>query len=326
MNCYVRRRLVWLTAVCTVVAAFGLSPAYSGEDLWIVSTRRVASDGCDAVPSDSPLDYWHLNDGCQWAAADAAAFRASDDPTAPTTFVISGNRTDPDMAVTMGWQIFQQLKACAVGRSFRVVIWSWPSDRIRGGIRLDARVKADRCDVESFLLAQTLDRMNPAVRVNLVGHSFGARITLDALELLAGGSINGQTLPRKNQPAWATRQAMLVAAALDSDWLLKAHRDGQALGQVDRLLITVNPDDFVLRHYGLMYHMHGPQALGSTGPVDLDCLAETAKVELLDLTCSVGRRHDWNYCFCAPDLRAAIARYGFFDSTGNASGAQPVQP
>ena len=80
-----------------------------------------------------------------------------------------------------------------------------------------------------------------------MGYSFGARISTGTLHLLGGGSINGRSLPLEPAPNRAPRRAVLLAAAVGRDALAPGHRHSdRRLGQVDRMVITVNPRDRVL--------------------------------------------------------------------------------
>jgi len=316
------RKIVRAAATRTLaMAAVGLAMLASGglaatekttDQLWLISTRRTPI--CDpAGAKDIRLDYWHLDDDNRWLPADREAFLAADDPAVPTSFFIHGNRVDRDDAVRSGWKVYRRLHEQAAGRRLRFVIWSWPADRVRGRNRRDVRVKAARSDVQGHYLARCVNRIDPGVPLSMVGYSFGARVITGALHMLGGGRLAGRSLPEA-----AARQApvrvVLVAAALDADWLLPGRYNGLALGQLDRMLITQNACDPVLKRYPLMYCIRGPQALGYTGPA---CLAQLGpdrkKIELLRLGCSVGKAHKWNCYLSAPSLRRRLAWYAFVE-------------
>jgi len=295
--------------------AAGLPAADSApERVWLISTRRAPL--CSpSLEADQPLDYWYLNAHRQWVPADREAFLAADDPAVPTSIFIHGNRTSHQGAVRMGSGMYRQLAKHAGQRPFRFVIWSWPADRIRGRNRKDVRVKAARSDVQSYYLARCVDQIHPDVPVSMMGYSFGARVITGALHMLAGGRVAGRALPKGSRQERTQVRAVLVAAALDSDWLLPGRRNGLALSRLDRVLITRNACDPVLRWYPLMYHRHGPQALGYAGPACPARLGDDRqKLDALDLSCSVGKAHDWVCYFRAPALRARLGWYAFLDS------------
>ena len=302
-------------AVAACLGALFVGTVLAGDsrenDVWLISTRQAPS----SVPAgdEDPLRYWRLSVDHRWARADVETLLATDDPGVPTCVFIHGNRTGRQQAVRDGWVPYRHL-AKESRRPFRFVIWSWPADRIRGCARRDARVKACRSDVESYYLAQWLNRLDPEVPLCLVGYSFGARVITGALHLWAGGQLVGRTLPDgRAARARAPVRAVLVAAAVDNDSLLPGRRNELALGKVDRLLVTQNPCDPVLKWYRLMHRARGAGALGYTGPAAANCLGpEREKIELLGLGCSVGRDHHWSAYVNALDLRCQLAQYASF--------------
>jgi len=305
------RRLARLAAAWALVwiapAAQAAPPAR--DSLWLISTRQLS--GCEPAGQDEP-QCWYLGENHQWAAADLKTFLDCDDPYVPTVFFLHGNRFASREAVETGCGVYRFLKQQADSRPFRFVIWSWPSDRIAGSNRLDAQVKAARSELESLYLAQCIRRIHPDVPVSLIGHSFGARAVGGALKLLVGEQFAGNKLPAPEQPRRAPLRAVLAAAGMDNTALLPGSGNGLSLAALDRLLVTYNPDDLVLHWYRRMYHGRGPDALGHTGPTCPAQLgADAAKMELLDLSCEVGRRHPWEYYLCSPSLRARLVSYAF---------------
>lgn len=309
--------LSFLLALGVVLAAgiCGAQPANpASQPVWLISTRSAPR----CVPADAEvasLDYWRLIDDEQWSVEDRDAFLAADDPAVPTVFFIHGNRTGRNEAVQAAWHVYRYLREETPDRAFRLVVWSWPADRVAGGNRYDAQVKAARSDVESYYLADCVRRINPDVRLGLVGYSFGARVITGALHLLAGGEVAGYGLGEARRPRRAPIRAVLAAAALDNSWLLPDRRNGMALGQLDQVLVTRNRCDPVLRFYPLMYRLRGPQALGYTGPACPAWLGpEGEKIELLSVDCQVGKAHEWSRYFHALAAGGRLAWYTLVDS------------
>ncbi len=307
----------FLVAAFLVAVLLGIAfPANAGEtacQVWLVSTRGLPhGDDLDQAPPQ--LDYWRLNDQCEWSAADAKAFQATDDPAVPTAVFIPGNRSDADDAVEKGWFMYQAIRAPG-DRPLRYVIWSWPADRAFRRNRPDVRLKAARSDVEAWYLAQWLAQLRPGVRVSLIGHSFGPRIITGAMHLLGGGQLAGRSLPEDTVAAWTAGKrnrirAVLLAAALDVDWLAPGGCHERALSMIDQMLVTRNGCDRVLRWYPRMYGRGGPPALGFVGP----CGVEEAKnIEVVDLSATVGRFHDYRCYCCDPAVFCRWARYTFLE-------------
>jgi hypothetical protein len=280
------------------------------QQVWLISSRQAPCEP-SACGGETRLGYWLLGPGNQWVPASLDAFLATDSAAVPTVIFIHGNRVDADRAVCDGRLVLGPLTAAARGRPFRFVFFSWPADRLSGGPREDAQCKALRSDAQSYYLAWLMNRMHAGTPVDLIGFSFGARVITGALEMLGGGCVAGQVLADRT-PGHGPIRVMLVAAALDSDWLLPTHRDGLALGQVERMLVSVDPVDRALHFYPRLYGRGGPEALGACGP---DCPEQlgprAAKIELVNVECEVGKVHDWNNYASACSLASRLGWYAF---------------
>ena len=100
--------------------------------VWLINTRCAGGCG-DPESEQSEIPYWRLDESCncgQWQPSDAAAFQASALPGLPTTILIHGYGTDDDWAVRHGYPLYGFMKRRACGCSFRLIIWSWPADRV----------------------------------------------------------------------------------------------------------------------------------------------------------------------------------------------------
>ena len=290
-------------------------PQSTAQSVWIISTRNAPLCNRRRVIG-ATLDYWRMDideDGCRhWLASDKDEFHGSARPGIPTCFHIHGNRTSHRYAISEGLGVLECLENQAHGQQFRMVIWSWPSGRTRGLNRNDARVKAARSDVQAYYFARCTRRLNPHARVGMIGYSFGARVITGALEMLAGGCIAGYRLDMQEEnPQEETVEEtspttlgnlpririVLIASATDRCWLLPGRRYGSALDLVDWALVTRNSRDPVLRWYPKMYGFRGPQATGFAGPA-LTC-EQRQKTEVLNLSCAVGKSHEWQRYLCS---------------------------
>jgi hypothetical protein len=286
------------------------------ESVWMISTRCVGTCRPGGTGAEQ-FGYWRLGDDRRWVSTDWGQFRASDDARVATVFVVHGNRTGRQRAVRMAWRVLRLLRREAGERPYRMVIWSWPADQIRGGVRRDAQVKARRSDVQAFYLAEVLGRLDAQVPLTAVGYSFGARTITGALHLMAGGRLLGRALePSAARPAddasdRCSIRLVLVAAAMDAASLLPSRRNGRALELADRVLVTRNSADPVLHFYPLMYGRGGPQAMGYVGPYVRSGADNREKIDLLSLRCSVGRGHEWQRYMASWALRERLVEYAF---------------
>jgi hypothetical protein len=280
----------------------------AADQVWMVSSR--CADACPPVVGNATgLNYWLQGPDHQWQSRTADEFLAAQTNDLPTVYYVHGNRVDSQQAVSDAWMALGAVKATAAGKPLRLVIWSWPADRIDGRNRPDVQTKATRSDAQSYYLAWCLSRLDPQARVCLAGYSFGARVITGALHILAGGEIAGQSLDKPVARSVPFR-AVLVAAALDNDWLMPGHRDGLAMSQVDKMLVTINGQDPALKYYPMMYGRGGPEALGFTGPAGVSCMgADGQKLELIRVDCQVGKVHDWRTYSAAASL---VGRLGYY--------------
>ena len=107
-------------------------PALPTTQVWLVDTR--CAPGCGDLEAGLGTNQLLAAGGSERLPAsgkpsDAAAFQASADPAVPTTVLIHGYGTDADWAVRHGYEIYGLMKQIAVGRPFRLIVWSWPADR-----------------------------------------------------------------------------------------------------------------------------------------------------------------------------------------------------
>jgi hypothetical protein len=278
------------------------SPLRDGDQVWLVSQRGL---GCDAEQVDN-LQYWRYDAQQGWLRSDRAEFAADDAAHLPTTIFVHGNRVSSCDAFAKGLSAYRALVRCADEQPLRFIVWSWPSDQIHGVLD-DVRVKAARTNVSGYYLARFIDRL-PDAPLSLWGHSFGARIVTGALHLLGGGQLTGRRLADVQHPRRPGLQVVLIVAALDNVWLNEGHFHGDALAQVDRILLVNNSCDAVLKRYHRLYHRHAcQQALGYAGLYTSWLSAEqAAKVEQVDACCRIGREHTFAGYLCDAWLMAMM--------------------
>ncbi len=304
------------SVLLATVLAVGLGPAGMAADscatsrpddgVWLVSTRHLH---CATGPDTAALDFQRFDGDACWQAADIKDLLNAD-PATPVVVYVHGNRVGRCEAIAEGWRTYRTLTADGNEEDtppIQFVIWSWPSDRVRGALN-DVRVKARRTDLEAYFLARWLARFDSSHRVALVGHSFGARIIAGGLHLLGGGTLLGRTLPPA--PAEPVRpRAVLLAAALHNYWLRPGCRFDMALPSVDRLLNLYNRCDPVLRHYRVLDKCTRAEALGYTGMCTNDLDAARQLVTQQDVRCLVGRNHDVAFYIHNPTVVAQIRKY-----------------
>ncbi|NLF07792.1 MAG: alpha/beta hydrolase [Pirellulaceae bacterium] len=303
-----RSALVALAVFLSMFSAAAAEP----EDVWLLSTRGAPRCGVLENAADN-IAHRKLLDGCRCGAADPADFQ-TDDQT-PIVVYIHGNNTEADEAVFKGMYAYQTIRSAVGCRSFRFVIWSWPAGRVCRRHRDDVNLKAGYCDVDGYYLAVWLDRLPPAAKVSLIGHSFGPRIISNALELLAGGEVAGRRLPEDIAGNWRegkrnSFRAVFLAAAIDADWLAPQSRYGNALSLVEEVLISQNCCDRALRFYPRVHGCDWSEAMGYLGPTGI---GNPSKVRVVDVSCTVGKPHNWRGYCSAANIFSQWSRFVFLD-------------
>jgi hypothetical protein len=260
------------------------------------------------------MQYWRYDRVKGWARSSLDQLLASEDPNVINTVFIHGNRIDWCEAFTKGWNAYRRLVATADKRPVRFIIWSWPSDRIRGPVQ-DAREKAARTNPSGYYLAWFLDKLDPNAPVSLWAHSFGARIATGALHLLGGGRLGSYQLASRVHATRDLVQVVLLVAALDNDWLHEGHFHGRAMTQVSAMLLVNNSCDALLRRYHLIYGRHsGQEALGYMGLASWAARPrDRAKVAQLEASYAVGKDHAFAGYLCATGLIDKMRPYLLFD-------------
>jgi hypothetical protein len=287
-----------------------------GQQVWLVSTRYAPVSG-DLQSGLKAISYWRLSSDRQWQASDAETFHAMDGPAAPTTVIVHGNDDNADDAIQFAWPVYCRLLKIAQDKPFRLVIWSWPSDRVCKRIRSDVQLKFSYCDAQAYYLAETCKLCLNDTPLCLFGYSMGADIAAASLHLLAGGELDCRKLDgvkplSESKNRSIPVRAVMVAAAIDNFSLASDGEYHLALPLIKSMLLVRNGCDRVLKWYPRLYGRGGPQALGYTGPTGC---GEYEKIELLDVSCEVGRKHRWEFYIQSASFMAAIDRYAFLDNT-----------
>jgi hypothetical protein len=280
------------------------------NQIWLISTRSATY----RPGGDMRLKYWRYHRG-RWVVSSRWQFLASNEPQLPTCFFVHGNRVTFRESSTNGWSAYRRMAAQAGPRQrFRFVIWSWPSERIRGPLR-DVKAKARVADNHAVYLAWLIDQIEPSTQVSFLGYSYGARVVTGALHTLGGGQINGRRLVYRVHRQRTPMRAVLMAAALDNSWLTPRQRHGMAMSQVERLLVMKNPMDRALRAYHFLYGLlRGPAALGYTGLSGIGHLGpHRNKVTQMNVSNWVGTAHDWTRYMNSPVLVRRMRPFALFE-------------
>ncbi len=210
----------------------------------------------------------------------------------PTIIYVHGNRVARGVDRAHGLMVYHSLiKRGHPTKPIRFIIWSWPSTQVSGTLQ-DYRVKAARTRPVGWQLAWMVDRMPAKTHLSLVGYSYGARVVSGALHLLGGGQLNGLELRERIHPDRLPMKAIYVAAAFDVQWMQPGGYHGNALSQIDRLMLVNNRHDPAMRFFHFSSKRHRVRALGWAGLSNKSRLGNMAgRIQSFDVTRQVGRTH-----------------------------------
>jgi hypothetical protein len=306
-----RTQLRWYVALAALAiiscGAFAQAGGIRPQDEILLVNVRPVGCCCDPavladgvqIESYQPVD----ESGCrQWQASNMANVVAAD-PSVSTVIFVHGNRLTNWDAKSEGVAAYRRIvRQCTDDSPIRFVIFSWPSAQIPGPLK-DVRVKAARTRPAGCQLAWFVDQLPAETPLTMVGFSYGARIVTGSLNILGGGSGGPAGL---QHPDRRPVNALLMAAALNSDWLCPGHCHGQAMSVVHEMVLVDNCEDRAMKYYRFSTTNGNPQALGLCGPTCIDP-AGAAKIVKLNVARYVGSEHDLFCYLSAPGVTSEIS-------------------
>jgi hypothetical protein len=298
------------------------TPADLGDcDYWIVSSR-----GCDGATAPADvcrcLAFFHRTSEKNLARENGAAFLASIRPDRPVCFVVHGSYNRWGDVVGESRKIHRWLRGANPSSPLQVVFFTWPSDgNMPFLLPVDIAILGRRSAAHGVYLASLLSQLPPEQQVCIVGHSHGARAAVAALHLLGGGRLEeGQVLPAGCTCPPHLR-VVLIAAAIDHNWLNPGQRYERALTVPERVLLMRNSRDSWLTVYparkGFGERALGKDGLGRDDRFALGSLG--AKVVELNAAEFTTWHHSFSDFHQRPELGAAMLPYVYFQEDG-----QPV--
>jgi hypothetical protein len=278
------------------------------DEIVVVNVRSLCGS-CDpeSLASGVQLQVYQASGESgyrQWQPYDLESLLAAD-ASVPTVIFVHGNQIAPGQDKQEGLAVYRRMVSCSSDSGpIRYVIFSWPSTKIRGPLN-DVRAKAARTRPVACQFAWLLNQLSPETPLTLVGYSYGARIITGGLHILAGGTLGGLGLDQSQHSDRQPVNAVLIAAALDANWLGPNQYHGLAMSQVDHMLLLNNCQDLAMRYYHLSTKCGRPQALGLRGPTRI-APEDAAKITKRDLSRYDGPRHDLFRYLAAPGVTSQM--------------------
>ncbi len=270
-------------------------------DVWVVSTRRLP--GICSLPKDVNFGIERLaGESCSRCWEQATLFELVGEPSRPLVVFVHGNRYSPSDAKQQGLVLARRIASHACGGvAPRVVIFSWPSEQ-DGLLLKDGRRKYARAYSEGHYLAWLLCQLEPEQPVGIVGYSFGALVTAEALDDLSRTSPSD--IPWSERPG--RTNLVFVTPALRCDAFAPRGPFRRGIDGVDGVTLVINSQDKPLKFFPLLEPTVRVDAMGLVGmsrrwlPAEIDYSAT-------DAARTVGKLHTlWRYLESGP-LSARIA-------------------
>ncbi|MGB8854027.1 MAG: alpha/beta fold hydrolase [Pirellulales bacterium] len=282
--------------------AIATTAAVCADDVWLVSTRHLP--GICRLPTAAKVAVERRTECGRWQRADVVDLLA--DADRPLVVFIHGNRYTVGDARQQGVQLARQLAGCCpTAGPVRTVIFSWPSEQ-QGLLLKDGRAKYERAHADAHYLAWLLGQIEPTRPVAIVGYSFGALITLGALDDLVAAERSG----RRDVQPWIDRPGrahfVFIAPAVRCDALTPRGPYREAVDCLDRLTLVINSRDDALKFFPFLDRDLRADALGRVSmprrwlPPDVDFTAT-------DAAAIVGKNHGLPLYLASPTLTATIA-------------------
>jgi len=260
------------------------STCHEATDVWLLNTRRLPGI-CRLPETVTPgVEQYDTSSQC-WQAADLGGIVAGEQPL---VIFIHGNRYDPCSAKRQGLQLARRCTGLCGPVNAQTLIYSWPSQQ-DGRLLKDGRSKYRRCYTEGYYLAWLLGQLAPDRPVVFVGYSFGALITLEALDNLLQAEQAGLSVsPWRHRPG--TTRLVFIAPAVRCDAFAPCGPYRETLECADCLSLTINSRDDALRFFHLLNQQTKVDALGYTGMPRRWVPAEVA-YSAVDARQIIGREH-----------------------------------
>jgi hypothetical protein len=283
---------------------------------WIISSRQARLPP-GAIDSSRDLTYLYRTPQ-NMRAFPREVFLGTLRADRPTCITIHGSYNYWTDVLSESVHSLRWINQASQGREIQFVYFSWPADGYAHLVfPLELAAMGRRAARHSLYLANLLSHFPEEQPVCLVGHSHGARCSVAALHALGGGALEdgsrlvpGYGVPRR-------LNAVLLAAAVDHDWLNPGERYGAALPVTERMLVMQNERDSWLNAYPLKDLLGNRQALGRRGFQEADTIRmsdQIGKISVLDASPFAGRSHDFRSFHSRVELAEAISPFVVFGS------------
>jgi hypothetical protein len=278
----------------SVIQNYSTELRHEGHEIWYITTRHLPLYENLEQAVDN-IGYYKM-EGKAWAKKPSSEFNSSED--LDTMIVVHGSPAPVSLVSEVCLDVYQHIQRVIPESKTRMryVIWSWPADRMGSGLVKEFRDQARRSQPQGFYLGHVLDQCRSKNDTVVVGYSMGARVASCALHLLAGGE--SEFTPTIKTTSSNKVAYLVVAGAINRDWLEPGRHFGDALKSTNRFLNVYNSTDPLLKRYPKLYPKgkSRPEATGFKGLYSHANLATFGvPIEEINVSAAAGKSHDIRY-------------------------------
>ena len=290
------------------------------RDVWVFNTRSASATRPDEQQyqkiSVRRLIQMPERKKSHWQNTSQNEFWLTFDPSIPLIVLVHGNYTSTTEAIESANMLENKFfpgSGKFAGAKYRLVIWAWPADTVYQRHLPDAKLKSVFSIKQGEYLARFLSQLPSDSRVSLVGFSFGARTTCEAVQRISKKPEfftqleDGQTLPN------VQIRNLLLSPAIDQVALAPRSRYGNVISASQQSIVLYNPCDLALKFYPFLVGCHGPKSLGREGvpffniPKDL-----RQKISGINIDPIAGSRHSFTVFFQSSALNNRLGDFLLF--------------
>ncbi|WP_166830872.1 hypothetical protein [Thalassoroseus pseudoceratinae] len=282
-------------------------------DLFFIDTipsPQNVEPGCEPVAQVRVVRY----ESGRYRPSDLKEWTASLQPGVPVCILTHGAFVDRESAARDSVTHYRSFLRSAGHQPIHMMALHWPSKADFTKCILTEMARLDRqATTNGHYLAQLISCIPPENPVCLIGHSHGARISCQALSLIATGRVADSVNPTDGQ--LRRFRLVLSAATVHQHWLNPGERYYPALCRVECLLCVHNWLDPMLCIYPFT-NIGLKKGIGKAGfrRSDLRKMGWQAdKVNQTWVTSSVKSRHTLSSYYAQTDTRQALSPYLTFD-------------
>ncbi|MDR2441852.1 MAG: alpha/beta hydrolase [Planctomycetaceae bacterium] len=282
---------------------------FAEQDVWMIDTQSVSWTHANDADFEQ-IEYRRLQNN-RWEYSNSATFFDSHNPVVPLIIFVPGYTSTTANTIEVGLGIMRLLPS---NKSYRMVFWNWPSQRVVHILRPDIRAKIPVAVANGYYLTRFLQSLKPESCVCLLGFSFGNRILGEAIANLRKETHSEKKVDQeKNLPEKLRIRMVMASPATDQHDFAEGAKYAQVPELVEKILILYNPMDFRLMFYPFLYDSEIQiNALGRYGPSASVRQKFQDRIEAVNIDSYIGVRHRTLIVLNTPPFRQRINTYLFF--------------